>query len=69
MHELFTLGELAELLKVPAYRILYLLTSRQVAEPRRIAGRRVFTAEEAAIISEKLKIQDGLSNSGGGADD
>jgi hypothetical protein len=59
MHaELYSLSDVADLLRVPPHRILYLLSSRAVPEPRlRVAGKRLWTHEEIAVVSEKLKIQ------------
>ena len=48
--EYFLLNDLAKLLNVQAYQIVYLLTTRQVEEPRRIGNRRVFTIWDAHRI-------------------
>ena len=59
--KLFSLTDVADLLKVKAHRILYLLQTRAVPEPRlRVAGKRLWTLEEIVPISEKLKIQTAL---------
>ena len=59
--ELFSLTDVADLLKVPAHKIHYLLQTRQVPEPRlRVAGKRLWRLEEIVPISEKLKIQKAL---------
>ena len=55
--EYFLLNDLAKLLGVQAYQIVYLLTTRQVPEPRRIGNRRVFTIYDAHRIAEKLQVQ------------
>jgi len=55
--EYYLLNEVSEVLDVPAYRIVYLLSTRQVPEPRlRIGNRRLFTLPEIEAIGEKLKI-------------
>jgi DNA-binding transcriptional MerR regulator len=56
--ELYSLSDVAHLLRVKPHRILYLLSSGAVPEPRlRVGGKRLWTHEEIAIVSEKLKIQ------------
>lgn len=56
--ELFSLSDVADLLAVKPHRILYLLSTRAVPEPRlRVGGKRLWTLEEIAVVSEKLKIQ------------
>lgn len=59
MHaELYSLSDVADLLRVKPHRILYLLSSGSVPEPRlRVGGKRLWTHEEIAVVSEKLKIQ------------
>jgi hypothetical protein len=54
--EYFLLNDLAKLLNVQAYRIVYLLATRQCPEPRRIGNRRVFTIWDAHRIAEKLHV-------------
>jgi DNA-binding transcriptional MerR regulator len=54
--EYLLLNDLAKLLNVQAYQIVYLLTTRQVSEPRRIGNRRVFTIWDAHRIAEKLHV-------------
>jgi hypothetical protein len=54
------LKDIAELLHVAPYRITYLVTSRQVPEPRlRIGNTRVWTIPEILVIAEKMKIEIG----------
>ena len=60
-----TLGEVGRLLNCPAHKILYLIYSRQIPEPIRIAGRRVWTLPEV----EKLKIELELNLARGEADE
>lgn len=68
--ELYSLNDVSELLGVPSYRIVYLLSTRQVAEPKlRIGNRRLFTLPEIAAIGEKLKIDLGLQLAAGGKED
>ena len=56
--ELFALGDVARLLDVKPHRILYLLSTRAVAEPAlRVAGRRLWNDAEIAALSEILKLQ------------
>lgn len=64
-----TLGDVGRLLNSPIHKILYLISSRQIPEPQRIAGRRVWTLPELAIISEKLKIELGLKLARGEGDE
>lgn len=56
-HKLFSLGDVAKLLRTQPYRIVYLLNVGAVPEPRiRAAGKRLWTHEEIVPIAEKLKI-------------
>jgi DNA-binding transcriptional MerR regulator len=60
MPELFLLSDVARLLDCKPHQIVYLLTSRQVAEPAlRIGGRRVFTQEDMerleVVLEQKQK--------------
>ena len=56
--ELFALGDVARLLDVKPHRILYLLSTRAVAEPAlRVAGKRLWNPTEIAALSELLQIQ------------
>lgn len=56
--ELFALGDVARLLDVKPHRILYLLSTRAVAEPAlRVAGKRLWSHAEVAALSEILKPQ------------
>lgn len=53
--ELFSLGDVARLLRTQPHRIQYLLTTGQVPEPRiRIGSRRIWTLEEILPISDKI---------------
>ncbi len=54
MTTLFSLGEVSRRLAVPTHRILYLLNSRKIDEPSRIAGRRVWTLLEIEGIAQQL---------------
>ncbi len=56
--ELYSMSDVADLLKVQQHKIHYLLATKQVPEPRlRVAGKRLWRLEEILPISEKLKIQ------------
>jgi hypothetical protein len=55
MATLYSLGEVGHRLAVPTYRILYLLNSRQIDEPQRVAGRRVWTLAQIEGIAERMK--------------
>jgi DNA-binding transcriptional MerR regulator len=69
MTDYLTLGDVSRLLMVPPHRILYLISTRKVPEPMRVGGRRIWTMEQVAEISEKLTIEDGLSKKTGGGSD
>jgi hypothetical protein len=56
-NDYYTLSDVSELLQVPAYRVTYLLATRQVPEPGRIGGRRLFTLADIQGIAEKLEIE------------
>jgi hypothetical protein len=54
-HTLYSLGDVAQLLRTQPHKIHYLLTTRQIPEPAiRIGSRRIWTMEEILPISEKL---------------
>lgn len=53
----FTLGEAARVLGIKNYQLAYLVSTGQIPEPMRIAGRRVFTVADLARVSELLKLQ------------
>lgn len=56
--ELYSLSDVADLLKVKPHRILYLLSIRAVPEPRlRVAGKRLWTLAEISPLSERLNLQ------------
>lgn len=50
----YLLNEVARILDVPPHRVVYPLITRQVPEPARIGGRRVFSWEDIERIAEKL---------------
>ena len=54
MEQLLTLGDVSKLLGIPTYTIQYWLNSQKVAEPSRIAGRRVWTKEQIKELSARL---------------
>ena len=60
MKNMLLLGEAARTLKVEPYRIVYLFSSRQLPEPPRFGGRRVFSPEFIEEIAKKLGVE--LSN-------
>ncbi len=52
------LGDVARLLRTKPHRIVYLLTSGAVPEPRtRLGNRRLFTAEDIGRIAGRLGIK------------
>lgn len=54
----FSLGDVSRLLDVQPHRITYLLATRQVGEPSlRIGNKRVFTANDVAVIAAALKVE------------
>ncbi len=57
MKNMLLLGEAAQLLKVEPYRIVYLFSSRQLKEPPRFGGRRVFSTEHIEMIAKKLGVE------------
>jgi DNA-binding transcriptional MerR regulator len=52
----YLMGDLSKRLNVPPYRIAYLLTTRQLPEPKRIGNRRVFTQTDARLVAKALGI-------------
>lgn len=59
--ELYALSDMAKLLAVKPYRILYLLSVDPSLEPKlRLAGKRLWTLAEISPISERLKLQTAL---------
>jgi DNA-binding transcriptional MerR regulator len=54
--EIYTLRDACEILRVQPHIITYLLATGKIPEPRRIGGRRLFTAADLAAISEILKL-------------
>ncbi len=58
--DLYTLKDVATLLDVAPHRIVYLITSRQIAEPAlRVNNVRVWIRSEIKTIAEKLNINIG----------
>ena len=56
--QLFSLGDVAQLLRTTPYKIHYLLATGQIPEPRlRVGSRRIWTADEVVPISEKLSAE------------
>lgn len=54
----YLLGEVARLLDVQPYRIVYLLSSRQIDEPPRLGNRRMFDCDDIQKIAEKLGVEE-----------
>lgn len=53
--DFLTLKDVAALLDVAPHRVVYLITSRQVAEPAlRVGNVRVWTRPEIKVIADKL---------------
>jgi len=53
--QIYSMKEVATILKTKSWRIAYLLTSGKVEEPiLRLAGRRVFTVEDMQRLAEAL---------------
>jgi hypothetical protein len=57
MKNLFLLGNVARVLNVEPYRIVYLLSSGQLPEPPRFGGRRIFSPEHVEMIAKKLGVE------------
>ena len=55
--DLYSLSGVAELLQVQPHRILYLMSTRAVPEPMRVAGKRLWTLDEIAVLAQKLRPQ------------
>jgi DNA-binding transcriptional MerR regulator len=57
-NDLHLLGEVSRRLGCAPYRIVYLLATGKVPEPRlRIGNRRLFTTEDIARIAARLGVQ------------
>jgi hypothetical protein len=56
-NDYFLLGDVARLLKCMPHRIVYLLTTGQVPEPRRLGNRRLFKKDDVRRIAVKLGIK------------
>lgn len=50
----YLLGDVARILGVQPYRIVYLYSSQQLEEPARLGNRRVFSFEDMMAIAEKM---------------
>jgi hypothetical protein len=56
--EYFLLGQVCRILRVEPYKVIYLITTHQVPEPRlRIGNKRIFTIDDMQRIAAKLQIQ------------
>jgi hypothetical protein len=55
--DFFSLGDVARILRCQPYQVVYLISTRQVPEPRlRIGGKRIFTMADIHGIAEKLQV-------------
>jgi len=68
--QLFSLKDIAARLKRKPYQIAYLLTTGQIKEPRRIGGKRVFTANDLKRLAKHFGVEciDNLPADQGGYD-
>ena len=55
--QLFSLKDIAALLQRQPYQIVYLLTTGQVLEPRRIGGKRVFTTLDLKRLAKHFGVE------------
>lgn len=56
--DLFSLADVARILRCKPYQIVYLISTGHIPEPRlRIGGKRIFTMADIHRIAEKLQIQ------------
>ena len=56
MNQTFLISDLSKRLNVPPYKIAYLLTTRQLPEPKRIGNRRLFNLTEARQVAKALGV-------------
>ena len=56
MRTTYLMSDLSKRLNVPPYRIAYLLTTRQLPEPKRVGNRRVFNETDARQVAKALDI-------------
>ena len=56
MPENWTLGQVAQMLKVPQHRVQYLFRARKVPDVRRIGGRRIFSEQDVEQIAKALGV-------------
>ena len=56
MSDYYLLSDAATILHCKPYQITYLLATRQLPEPLRIGGRRVFTISDLTRIAELLQL-------------
>jgi hypothetical protein len=55
--DFFSLGDVARILRCQPYQMVYLISTRQVPEPRlRIGGKRIFRLTDIHRIAEKLQV-------------
>lgn len=54
--DLFSLRDVARILRCRNYQVIYLITTGQVPEPRlRVGGKRIFTLTDIHRLAEKLQ--------------
>ena len=54
MKHTYLMSDLSKRLNVQPYRIAYLLTTRQLPEPKRIGNRRIFNETEARQVAKAM---------------
>ena len=54
--KMFLLGEVAELLNVPQYKIVYLFAARRIKDVSRLGNRRVFRIDDVGRIAKALNV-------------
>lgn len=54
--DFYLLGEAARALGCKPYQITYAITTRQVPEPKRIGGRRMFSQRDLKVLAKKLNL-------------
>jgi len=57
MNEYLSTGEAARLLRVPAYRIVYALTTGRIQEPIRLFGKRAFRRSDLTAMAAHFGVQ------------
>lgn len=57
MQSLFSLGDVANSLRIPGWKIQYAITSGRVPDVGRFAGRRVFVAEDVRRLATHFGVE------------